>query len=94
MESAAGLAALALFVLWLGYWVPQRLRHRQQLLESRVEDRFSGGLRVLAVAGGGPSAAIAPPAERASRLALLERRAARARRRLVLTLLLVVLTAV
>ncbi|AEG45237.1 hypothetical protein [Isoptericola variabilis] len=63
MESAAGLAALALFVLWLGYWVPQRLRHRQQLLESRVEDRFSGGLRVLAVAGGGPSAAIAPPAE-------------------------------
>ncbi|SKC38401.1 hypothetical protein SAMN04324258_0507 [Krasilnikoviella flava] len=41
---------LALFVLWLGFWVPHRLRHRQQLLDSRVDDRFSGGLRVLAVA--------------------------------------------
>jgi hypothetical protein len=48
--SAAGLAVLALFVLWLGFWVPHALRHRQQLLDSRVDDRFSGGLRVLAVA--------------------------------------------
>lgn len=51
-SSAAGLAALALFVLWLGYFVPHRARHRQQLLESRVDDRFSAGLRVLAVADG------------------------------------------
>ncbi len=62
VESAAGLAALALFVLWLGYWVPLRLGHRQQLLESRVDDRFSGGLRVLAVAGG-LSGTIPSPAE-------------------------------
>ncbi|WP_425956067.1 hypothetical protein [Xylanimonas sp. McL0601] len=51
-SSAAGLAALALFVLVLGYWVPQRVRQRQQLAESRIEDRFSGSLRVLAVAAG------------------------------------------
>jgi hypothetical protein len=62
VESAAGLAALALFVLWLGYWVPYRLRHRQQLLDSRVDDRFSGGLRVLAVAGG-PVGAVTPSLE-------------------------------
>ncbi|NOV97386.1 hypothetical protein [Isoptericola halotolerans] len=51
--SPAGLAALALFVLWLGYWVPQRVRHRQQLADAQLDDRFSGGLRVLAVADGG-----------------------------------------
>ena len=39
-------------VLWLAYLVPQRLRLRQQLLESRVDDRFSARLRVLAVASG------------------------------------------
>ncbi|MBD5786578.1 hypothetical protein IF650_10330 [Cellulosimicrobium terreum] len=53
MESTAGLAALALFVLWIGFYVPQRVRHRQQLLEARTDDRFSGSLRVLAVAGPG-----------------------------------------
>lgn len=52
MESAAGLTALALFVLWLGYWVPHRIRQRQELAEARVDDRFSDGLRVLTVAGG------------------------------------------
>jgi hypothetical protein len=51
--SPAGLAALALFVLWLGFWVPQRVRHRQQLAEAQIDDRFSGGLRVLAVADAG-----------------------------------------
>jgi len=52
---------LALCVLCLGFWVPQRLRHRQQLLDSRVDDRFSGGLRVLAVAGaGGPRGVTTP----------------------------------
>ena len=34
----------------MAYLVPQRLRHRQQLLEARTDDRFSGELRVLAVA--------------------------------------------
>ncbi|MCK9794763.1 hypothetical protein M1843_13505 [Isoptericola sp. 4D.3] len=59
--SPAGLAVLALFVLWLGFWVPHRLRHRQQLLESRVDDRFSGGLRVLAVAGPGGARGVTTP---------------------------------
>jgi len=36
--------------LWLAYLVPHRLRHRQQLLESRTDDRYSGAMRVLAVA--------------------------------------------
>lgn len=51
-KSAAGVAALALFVLWLGFWVPHLLRHREDLVASRLDDRFSGGLRVLAVADG------------------------------------------
>lgn len=36
--------------LWIAYLVPHRLRFRQQLLESRAEDRFSENLRVLRVA--------------------------------------------
>ncbi|MFB7798501.1 hypothetical protein [Isoptericola sp. NPDC056134] len=59
--SAAGLAVLALFVLWLGFWVPHRLRHRQQLQDARVDDRFSGGLRVLAVAGAGGTRGVTTP---------------------------------
>ncbi|MFF2451765.1 hypothetical protein, partial [Isoptericola sp. NPDC058082] len=59
--SAAGLAVLALFVLWLGFWVPHRVRHRQQLQDARVEDRFSGGLRVLAVAGAGGTRGVTTP---------------------------------
>ena len=51
-SSAAGLAAFALFVLVLGYWVPQRVRHRQELADARIDDRFSGNLRVLAVTAG------------------------------------------
>src|SRR5690606_12163834 len=47
--SPAGLAALGVVGLWLAYLVPHRLRHRQQLLESRTEDRYSGSMRVLAV---------------------------------------------
>jgi hypothetical protein len=50
----SGPAALVVVGLWLAYVVPQRLRHRQQLLESRTDDRFSGDLRVLATATGGP----------------------------------------
>jgi hypothetical protein len=53
--SPAGIVVVAVVVLWLAYLVPQRLRHRQQLLESRVDDRFSGRLRVLAVASGDSS---------------------------------------
>lgn len=41
---------MAMAGLWIAYLVPQRLRFRQQLLESRADDRFSGGLRVLRVA--------------------------------------------
>ncbi|WP_123307249.1 hypothetical protein [Cellulomonas sp. PhB143] len=51
MNSSAGLVAVALVVLWLAYLVPARVQHRQQLLDSRLGDRFSGTLRVLAVAG-------------------------------------------
>lgn len=43
------MSAFAAALLWIAYLVPHRLRHRQQLLESRAEDRFSGALRVLAV---------------------------------------------
>ncbi|WP_125206531.1 MULTISPECIES: hypothetical protein [Isoptericola] len=65
--SPAGLAALALFVLWLGYWVPQRLRHRQQLIDAQIDDRFSGGLRVLAVADGDVAGGARPGRRRKER---------------------------
>ena len=38
--------------LWIAYLVPHWLRHRQQLLESRTDDRFSERLRVIRVARG------------------------------------------
>lgn len=41
--------ALALVGLWVAYLVPHKLRHRQQLLESRADDRYSEALRVVAV---------------------------------------------
>jgi len=53
VESASGIVALAVVLLWVGFYVPHRVRHRQQLLEARTDDRFSGSLRVLAVAGPG-----------------------------------------
>lgn len=40
---------LAVAGLWIAYLVPHRLRYRQQLLESRTNDRFSGALRVVRV---------------------------------------------
>ncbi|QHT54708.1 hypothetical protein GXP71_00380 [Cellulomonas sp. H30R-01] len=49
MDDLAGLVALALVALWGAYLVPHKLRHRQQLLESRADDRFSEALRVVAV---------------------------------------------
>ncbi|WP_448059251.1 hypothetical protein [Cellulomonas hominis] len=51
MHEIAGPAALAVVVLWIAYLVPHKLRHRQQLLEARADDRFSDALRVLAVTG-------------------------------------------
>lgn len=50
--GSAGVAVLALFVLWFAYYVPHRVKQRQQFLDSRVEDRFSGSLRVLGVSSG------------------------------------------
>ncbi|WP_309133906.1 hypothetical protein [Cellulomonas sp.] len=52
MNGLAGLVALALVGLWVAYLVPHHLRHRQRLLEARADDRFSAGLRVVAVARG------------------------------------------
>lgn len=53
VESTAGLTAVALFVLWLGYWMPSMVRRRAELADARVPDRFSGGLRVVAMSGSG-----------------------------------------
>ncbi|MDM8083286.1 hypothetical protein QUV83_00710 [Cellulomonas cellasea] len=50
MDTPAGLVTLAVVGLWGAYLMPHRLRHRQQLLEARIDDRHSGALRVLAVA--------------------------------------------
>jgi hypothetical protein len=53
VESTAGLTAVALFVLWLGYWLPSLVRHRSELADARVTDRFSVGLRIVAMSGSG-----------------------------------------
>jgi len=42
---------VVLFAAWLAYYVPSRVGMRQQVADARTSDRFSGGLRVLAVAG-------------------------------------------
>jgi hypothetical protein len=49
MEQA-GLVLAAVTGLWIVYLVPQLLRHRRQLADARVDDRFSEHLRVLRVA--------------------------------------------
>jgi hypothetical protein len=49
VNDLAGPVALALVGLWVAYLVPHKLRHRQQLLESRADDRYSEALRVVAV---------------------------------------------
>lgn len=56
MEQA-GLVLAAVTGLWIVYLVPQLLRHRRQLAEARVDDRFSEHLRVLRVAEPVPAAA-------------------------------------
>ena len=48
--SQAGVVLLCVAVLWIAYLVPHLLRYRQQLLESRTDDRFSEYLRVVRVA--------------------------------------------
>jgi len=73
MDSPAGLVALAILVVWLAYFVPSRLRHRQQVSTARTEDRFSAQLRVVAVSGGkslerAPGGDCAPGAQRTDRL--------------------------
>ncbi|WP_127573480.1 hypothetical protein [Georgenia faecalis] len=50
-----GWVLLALAVVLLGYLVPHLVRSRQELAESRVEDRFSAELRVLTTAGPTPA---------------------------------------
>lgn len=60
------MGVLALVGLWGMYLVPHGLKHRTQLLQARADDRFSGSLRVLAVAAdsqrgqGGAPRAIGP----------------------------------
>lgn len=49
VHQLAGPVALVLAGLWLAYLVPHKLRHRQQLLESRADDRYSEALRVVTV---------------------------------------------
>ncbi|WP_225755336.1 hypothetical protein [Actinotalea sp. Marseille-Q4924] len=48
--NQAGIVLVAVAALWIAYLVPHRSRYRQQLLESRADDRFSEHLRVLRVA--------------------------------------------
>ncbi|MBD7979476.1 hypothetical protein [Oerskovia merdavium] len=64
--GSGGVAVLALFVLWFAYYVPHRVKQRQQLQDARVEDRFSGSLRVLAVVSGRRRGAPGEGAEHAS----------------------------
>ncbi len=49
VHQIAAPVLLGLAGLWLAYLVPHKLRHRQQLLESRADDRYSEALRVVAV---------------------------------------------
>ncbi len=59
----AGLVVTALAGLWIVYLVPQLLRHRQQLAEARVDDRFSEYLRVLRVADPDPRPGVHAPSQ-------------------------------
>ncbi|MFH5824739.1 hypothetical protein [Georgenia sp. AZ-5] len=51
-----GYVVMALTLLLLGYLLPTLVRNRQLLLDSRVGDRFSGDLRILATTGPGRTA--------------------------------------
>ncbi|WP_418605337.1 hypothetical protein [Georgenia sp. SUBG003] len=50
-QGYQGYVVVALTLILLGYLLPHVVRTRQLLLESRVEDRFSGDLRIVATAG-------------------------------------------
>ncbi|UNX55458.1 hypothetical protein MF406_04110 [Georgenia sp. TF02-10] len=49
-----GYVLLAVTLILLGYLLPHLVQTRQLLLHSRVEDRFSGDLRIVATAGTDP----------------------------------------
>lgn len=51
----AGWVVLAIVVMILGYLLPTAVRSRQVVVDSRVADRFSEDLRVLATAGTSPT---------------------------------------
>ena len=57
---ATGIAAVALLIIVLGYWVPYQVRYRQRLLEAHIQDRDSAHVRVVnvhQVGSAAPSAA-------------------------------------
>jgi hypothetical protein len=56
VHQFAGPVLVVLAGLWLAYLVPHKMRHRQQLLESRADDRYSEALRVVAVTRRTPAA--------------------------------------
>lgn len=60
--SQAGVLLMAVAGLWIAYLVPHRLRYRQQLLECRNDDRFSGALRVVRVTGAAGAQTVRPVA--------------------------------
>lgn len=76
MDGLAGWVLLGIVVLVFAYIVPAAIRSRQVVVDSRVDDRYSGDLRIVTTAGSrdrGPAptsrvfvhAAAAPPAQEA-----------------------------
>ncbi|MDO8121514.1 hypothetical protein Q6346_09350 [Isoptericola sp. b490] len=62
-KEQAGFVLAAVAGLWIVYLVPQLLRHRRQLADARVDDRFSERLRVLRVAESPASAGAHVPSQ-------------------------------
>lgn len=56
MGDLAGWVLLGIVVLVLAYILPVAIRSRQVVVDSRVDDRYSGDLRVVATAGHRPVA--------------------------------------
>ncbi|CAM3437981.1 hypothetical protein OCAE111667_09940 [Occultella aeris] len=61
--SFGGYAVTAILIMFFAFLLPSVIRSRQVVLDSRVEDRFSEDLRVVARAGDPPE----PKAERSNR---------------------------
>ncbi|MBZ2199079.1 hypothetical protein [Occultella gossypii] len=61
--SFGGYAVTAILIMFFAFLLPSVIRSRQVVLDSRVEDRFSEDLRVVARAGDRPE----PKAERSNR---------------------------